>query len=77
MIGSRLERAQFNEVWKIHKMPFSIRDGKGPVVHADWFLHFEIFEKIDFFEKNDFFEIFEKFDDDCDDDDDDDNYNSL
>ena len=38
-------------------MPFSIRYGKGPVVCADWFLYFEIFEKIDiFFEKFDFFE---------------------
>ena len=58
-------------------MPFSIRYGKGPIVCADWFLYFEIFEKIDSFWKNLIFEIFEIFDDDCDDDVDDDNYNSL
>ena len=42
---------------------------KGPVVCADWFLYFEIFEKNDFFEKIYVFEIFEKIDDDHDDDD--------
>ena len=62
------------------KCLFQLGMEKGPVVCADWFLYFEIFEDFFFVEKNDFFEIFEKFDDDCDDDDDfddDDNYNSL
>ena len=45
------------------KCLFQLGMENGPVVCADWFLYFEIFEKID---------------DDCDDDfDDDDNYNSL
>ena len=55
------------------KCLFQLGMGKGPVVCADWFLYFEIFEK------KWFFEIFEKHDDDGDDDDDndDDNYKSL